>query len=168
MVLDLSTLLYLANTFGYLGVFVGSILSSLVLFLPVPSFIFIITAGAILNPFLVGIVAGTGAAIGEMIGYPIGRGIHYGLSKKKKKRSGYDKNMLKIIKEWFDKKRGYLIIFLFAVSPLPDDFVILFCGIIKYDVKKLFIALLAGKIIFSLLLAYAGFYGIEIITGFFK
>lgn len=163
---DAAFLLTLVSTFGYLGVFVGSILSSLTLFLPVPSFLFIITAGALLNPLAVGIVAGAGSAIGEMIGYPIGRGIHYGYRKSKKKpkrkKSRYEKDMLRIIREWFDKKRGPLLIFLFAISPLPDDFVVIFCGVIKYDPRKLFLSLLAGKILFSIFLAYVGFYGLEV------
>lgn len=165
MVVDLATLVQLVHDFGYLGIFTGSLLSSLTLFFPVPSFIFTVAAGALLNPFWVGITAGTGAAIGEMIGYPIGRGIHYGI-KKKKKQKKRDKDMFKLIREWFNKKRGPIIIFLFALSPLPDDFVVIFCGIIKYDVKKLFAALLAGKIIFSLALAYAGYYGIELVSVF--
>ncbi|MBI4167511.1 MAG: VTT domain-containing protein [Candidatus Aenigmarchaeota archaeon] len=164
MVLDAATLISLVHTFGYLGVFVGSILTSLTLFIPVPGFIFVVTAGALLNPFWVGIAAGVGAAIGELVGYPIGRGINYGLKKKKKIRQ--NKGMFKLIREWFNKKRGPLIIFLFAVSPLPDDFVVIFCGLIKYDAKKLFLSLLAGKILFSLALAYAGYYGIEIASGF--
>ena len=84
----------------------------------------------------------------------------------KRKKSRYEKDILKVIKNWFDRKQGPIIIFLFAVSPLPDDFVIIFCGIIKYDIKKLFLSVLAGKIVFSLALAYAGFYGIEFATGF--
>lgn len=164
MVLDAATLISLVQTFGYLGVFVGSILTSLTLFIPVPGFLFIVTAGALLNPFWVGIVAGIGAAIGEMVGYPIGRGINYGLKKKQKIK--HNRGTFLLVRKWFGKKRGPLIIFLFALSPLPDDFVVIFCGLIKYDVRKLFASLLAGKILFSLALAYAGHYGIEIAAGF--
>src|SRR3989338_10215065 len=155
--LDAAFFMQLVSQYGYFGAFLGSLVSSLSPFFPVPSFLFTIAAGTLLNPLGVGIIAGTGAAIGEMIGYPIGGGIRYGLKKKgnrKRRKSRYEKNMLKVIKKWFDRKRGTLIIFLFAVSPLPDDFVVIFCGIIKYDMKKLFIALLAGKIVFSLVLAY--------------
>jgi membrane protein YqaA with SNARE-associated domain len=166
MVFDAVTLIM---SFGYLGLFVSSIISSLSLFFPLPGFALVIAAGAFLNPFWIGIVAGVGSAIGEMIGYPIGRGIHYGYTKrkqKKRKKSRFEKDIMKAIKDWFDKKRGPLIIFIFAVTPLPDDFVVIFCGLIKYDIKKLFFSLLIGKIIFSLALAYAGFYGIKIAEGF--
>ncbi len=156
-------------SFGYLGVFAASLISSLSLFFPLPGFAVVFTAGAFLNPFWVGIAAGIGAAVGEMIGYPIGRGLSYRYWKKREKRkskkSKYDRHILKIIKEWFYKKRGPIIIFLFAVSPLPDDFVVIFCGLIKYDVKRLFLSLLAGKIVFSLALAYIGYYGLEYAIG---
>lgn len=160
MVVDPAVLVQLAQNFGYVGVFVGSVLSSLTLFFPVPSFLFVITAGALLNPFWVGLAAGSGSATGELVGYPIGRGISYGFKRRKKGR--LEKKINKAIKKWFDRKLGPVIIFLFAVSPLPDDFVIIFCGIIKYDIKKLFLSMLAGKILFSLLLAYAGHYGITL------
>ena len=166
MVFDAAALI---ASFGYLGIFLSSLISSLSLFFPLPGFAIAITAGALLDPFWVGIAAGIGSAIGEMIGYPIGRGIHYGYHKRKRqkrKKSKYEKDILRIIKDWFDRKRGPLIIFIFAVTPLPDDFVVIFCGIIKYDIKKLFIVLLIGKIIFSLTLAYIGYYGLEYAVGF--
>ena len=166
---DAAFFMQLVSQYGYFGAFLGSLVSSLSLFFPVPSFLFTIAAGTLLNPFWVGIIAGTGAAIGEMIGYPIGRGISYGLKKKKKSRvkSKFELKLNRLIKKWFDRKLGPVIIFLFAVSPLPDDFVVIFCGIIKYDVKRLFISMLAGKIVFSLVLAYAGYYGIDILLAYF-
>ena len=158
---DIAFITGLVADFGYLGVFIGSLLSSMTLFFPVPSFIFVVSAGALLDPLWVGIAAGLGAAIGELIGYPIGRGISYGL--KKQKAGSKNKKISAFIEKWFARKLGWLVIFLFAVSPLPDDFVVIFCGIIKYDIKKMFIPLLAGKIIFSLALAYAGHYGLQFI-----
>jgi membrane protein YqaA with SNARE-associated domain len=170
MVVDVATIIALVNAYGYLGVFAGSLITSLSLFFPIPGFAFVITAGAFLDPLWVGIFAGLGSAIGEMLGYPIGRGIHYGFLRKKKKarrkEGRYEHEMVKIIREWFSRKRGPLIIFLFAVTPLPDDFAVIFCGMIKYDVKKLFLSLVVGKIIFSLALAYAGSYGFGWVSGY--
>ena len=84
------------------------------------------------------------------------------LSKKAKQNKYY-----KIVKSWFSKKRGPAIIFIFALTPLPDDVVGVVCGAIKYDVKKFFLATLAGKIILHVALAYAGLYGIDIIRSIF-
>ena len=106
------------------------------------------------------IVAGLGSAIGELVGYLIGLGLLYGKKKiSRKKENKYSK----LVKKWFRRKRGMAIIFIFALTPLPDDIVGIVCGAIKYDVKKFFVATLAGKIILHIALAYAGLNGIEII-----
>ncbi len=161
-------LIGLVNSFGYLGVFLGSLIGSASIFLPVPSFLFTVAAGGLLNPFWVGIAAGVGSAIGELVGYGIGYGISLGHKKmKKKKYSKKERKWIKILKEWFQKKYGPLIIFLFAITPLPDDIVGIFCGAIKYDIKKFFVATLLGKIILSLILAYVGFYGWDFAIDFF-
>ena len=60
------------SSFGYLGIFLVSLLSNASLFIPIPGWIFIAPAGLYLNPWLVGIVAGLGAAIGELVSYYAG------------------------------------------------------------------------------------------------
>lgn len=59
---------------GYPGVFIISLLSSATLFVPAPGFIAVFALGAVLNPLLVGIIAGAGAALGESTGYFAGLG----------------------------------------------------------------------------------------------
>jgi membrane protein YqaA with SNARE-associated domain len=112
-------------------------------------------AGAMLNPFLVAMMAALGSAIGELTGYAVGMG---GSRLIKKDKTFRKMNI------WFNKHLGFLIIFIFAATPLPDDVVGLFCGAVKYDIKKFFLATLAGKFILSLALAYAGFYGADFIV----
>lgn len=163
--IDAAFLVWLVNTFGLLGVFLGSLIGSASIFFPVPSFIFVIAAGSLLNPLAVGIAAGLGAAIGEMVGYIIGLGIRHGHRKIRKNKK--DNKTIKILREWFQKKKlGFFVVIAFAATPLPDDIVGIFCGIIKYDAKKFFLAMLIGKIALGLVLAYAGFYGLRIADGF--
>ncbi len=165
-----SFLLNLVNTFGYLGVFLVSIIGSLSLFIPLPYFIVVMAAGAILNPIMVGVVAGLGAAIGELFGYGIGVGIHFGhkriAKKHTKKELKKEKTWMTTIRKWFHKKLGPLVIFAFAVTPLPDKIIGIFCGAVRYDIKKFFIFMLIGKIILSVVIAYAGFYGLQFVEGF--
>lgn len=164
--------LNLVHTFGYAGVFLASLIGSASVILPLPSFAFVFAAGSLLNPMAVGILAGIGAAIGELTGYGVGYGISYGIKYREKRRK---KERIKILhNKWFRianklaKKRSmFVIIFIFAATPLPDDIIGIICGSIKYDVKKFFIATLIGKIMLSLILAYAGFYGIDWLKGYF-
>lgn len=51
------------------------------------------------------------------------------------------------------------MIFIFALTPPPDDLLHVTFGIIKYDSKKAFTAMLLGKIILNMMVAYAGMYG---------
>lgn len=143
--------------FGYIGVFVVSMISAATIFLPVPGFLFIIAAASFLNPWLVGIIAGAGMAIGELTGYVIGKGSHHALKKK-------DYRWLKRGEEWFRKDRGFLFILIFAATPLPDDITGILGGMFKYDWRKFLLAAFIGKTIMNLALAFAGFYGIGLLA----
>ena len=59
---------------GYPGIFLISLLSSATLFATAPGFVAVFALGSVLNPLLVGIAAGAGAAIGETTGYFAGVG----------------------------------------------------------------------------------------------
>ncbi|MFN0071535.1 MAG: VTT domain-containing protein [Chloroflexota bacterium] len=63
----------LLQSAGYAGIFLLTMACSASLFLPVPSFGAIGVAGSMLNPLLVGIAGGCGAATGELTGYATGR-----------------------------------------------------------------------------------------------
>ena len=60
------------GSWGYLGVFIAELLNSAVLLVPTPGPAVTATAGAVLNPLVVGLVGGTAAALGELVGYGVG------------------------------------------------------------------------------------------------
>ena len=151
---DLVTALQWAvNTFGYFGIFVASAIMTANILIPYPATIISLLAGAAMNPFLVGISAGFGAAVGELTGYGLGYGGRKVLLKKMKKRE--------LKKEWTHMKRlfhkyGGFMVFVMAVTPLPDDVLGMFCGAVHYDVKKFLFFAAAGKIIFYTVFAVTG------------
>lgn len=146
---------------GYIGAFLIGFLSSFTLFLPTPAFaiIFIMAAGG-LNPIALGVIAGLSSATGELIGFAIGHGSRQFLIKKYKKE-------LSRIEKLFQKYRGWLVIFIFAATPLPFDIIGLFCGNVGYPIKKFIIPTIAGKIVKYLAIACAGFYGIQWLSSLF-
>ncbi len=154
----------LLQTYGYLGIFAASLISSASVVLPVPFFIIIPIAVQFLDPLLVGIAAGIGAAIGELTSYLVGVGGNRVASWKKKKGIG---KLIEKAEEWYETHGGFFVTFIFAVLPLPFDFVGILCGMMKYDVKKYFIATLLGKLLKYVFLAYAAFYGINFILSAF-
>lgn len=150
----------LSEVLGYPGIFLINLIGSASVIFPLPSFIVTFTFGAVLNPWLVGIFAGLGSALGELIGYVLGRGGKKLIEKK------YEKT-LKRSKAWMEKHGAFSIIVLFALTPLPDDIIGILCGVINYDVKKFFLASLIGKIIMNLFIAWGGFFGVSWVLSVF-
>lgn len=54
------------------------------------------------------------------------------------------------------KKYGSTLVFLFALTPLPDDLIIIPLGVLRYGFLRVFIPLLMGKLLMCFLLAYFG------------
>ena len=148
------------ETWGYLGVFVISLVGNASIILPIPSFIVVFTFASVLNPWLLGLVAGAGATIGELTGYGLGRGGREVLEKR------YGK-WFKKAEKWAQDKGVFPIVILFAATPLPSDIMGAFCGMIEYDVRKFLLASFIGKTILHLIIAWAGFFGMRYVLSFF-
>ena len=149
----------LVTQYGYLGMFIISFLGALSILIPIPYTVLIFVFGKILNPILLAISAGSGAALGEFIGYLLG---YYGrtvLSETRKKKMEY---LLKIFSRY-----GAVTIFIFALTPLPDDLLFIPLGIMHYSFIKAFIPCILGKILMSLIVAYGGKLSIEFIERIF-
>lgn len=147
-----------ANTtvagWGYLGVFLVNLVGAASIFFPVPAFLVIFAMGAVLNPWLVGLAAGVGAAIGELTGYILG---YAGKEVAQRK----DNKWLKKAEGWAEKKGVFPVILIFAATPLPDDIAGIIAGVISYDWRKFLLAAFIGKLILGLALAWGGFFGLS-------
>lgn len=148
---------------GYIGVFLASLIGSASIIVPIPFFVVIVGAGAVLNPWLVGIAAALGATIGELTSYGVGYASGSVLSEKKKK---YEIWFHKAEK-WFEKYRGFATVVIFAATPLPFDIIGLVCGAAEYNIKKFLFATLIGKLVANIALAFIGFYGLNFLLNSF-
>jgi len=144
-----------ANQFGYLGVFIISFIGSVSVVFPVPYTIVIYLLGAVLDPFFVAVSGGLGSALGEFSGYALG---YYGRTVVSKERRRKMDCMVKV----FDRY-GPVAIFLFALTPLPDDLLFIPLGVMRYSFLKAFIPALFGKMLMTFILAYSGQQSIELI-----
>lgn len=142
------------GAWGYLGIFLVSFVGNATIILPLPSIVVVFFAGAFLNPWLVGLLAGLGSALGELTGYILGRGGRKVIEKKKS-------HWLQRTKHWVKKRGIFPVLVFFAATPLPDDIVGVLAGLLKYDWRKFLLAAFIGKTILSLTVALAGFYGAE-------
>ncbi len=142
------------GVYGYLGIFLVSLVGNLTVIFPVPAFAFVFAMGAVLNPWLVGLMGGAGAALGEITGYGIGRvGSPVAMRK-------YGKQ-IKRLQKWAEKRGMFFLIMVFAATPLPSDVTGVLAGLSSYDLKKFLIANLIGKTAMNLLIAWAGFHSFE-------
>ena len=108
------------------------------------------------NWILLGIVSGLGAAVGEITSYIIGRLI--GASKKMKESEMGEK--FHRIKLKFEEKPASIpiTIFLFALTPLPDDAILVPMGMMKYPYWKSIPPCTLGKTILCTVIAWLGSY----------
>jgi len=144
-----------ALQFGYLGVFIISFIGSVSVVFPIPYTIVIYILGSFLDPLFVSISGGLGSALGEFSGYVLG---YYGrsvISKERQRRMDY---MVKVF-----AKYGPAAIFLFALTPLPDDLLFIPLGVMRYPFWKAIIPALFGKIFMIFILAYSGQQSFELI-----
>jgi len=152
-----------AQSYGYFGVFLVSLIGSSSIIIPIPYTIFIFYMGMqqqdLFAPFLLAISGGTGSAIGEFIGYFLGYFGRTAISEKQQKKMNY---IVKLFSRY-----GAVTIFLFALTPLPDDLLFIPLGIMRYSFVKAFIPCIIGKTLMCLLMAYGGYFGIGIFKTLF-
>jgi membrane protein YqaA with SNARE-associated domain len=142
------------SAYGYLGVFLVSLLAATVLFVPIPSIPVVFLMGAILNPFLVGLMSGIGESMGEIAGYTAGFSGREALDNKQR----YTR-----IKGWM-KRRGTLVLFLF--SAIPNVFFKLVgasAGAIRYPFWKFLLVVLTGKTIKGTAIALLGYWALRML-----
>ena len=139
----------IARQYQFFGVFFISFIGSLSIFFPIPYTIIILVLGSAgWNPLLLAVAGGLGSAVGEFSGYALG---YYGARFVGEERRRKMNFFVKI----FDKY-GPLAVFLFALTPLPDDLLFIPLGILRYKFWKTFIPCLAGKFLMCFILAYFG------------
>jgi membrane protein YqaA with SNARE-associated domain len=156
----IAELFLILKSYGYLGIFLINLIGSSTIVFPLPAAAFVFGFGVMLNPLLVGIASGLGAAIGELTGYALGVGSRGFMKKNWKKQIDH-------VEKLFAKYGGFIVLFFFAATPLPDDIAGLVAGVFKYPVKKYFLAVFLGKTLMSVVLAYAGFYGVSEVLKYF-
>lgn len=145
----------IALQYGYLGVFVACFIGTMSIIIPIPYTVIIFMLGKWLDPALLALSAGSGAALGEFSGYIMGYFGRAVISDERKRKMEY---MLKVFNRY-----GPIAIFVFALTPLPDDLLFIPLGIMHYSFIKAFIPCIAGKIMMSLILALGGRFSISLI-----
>jgi len=156
-----------AVQYGYLGIFLISLIGAMSIFVPIPYTIVIFILGGVqdafgnwvFEPLWIAVAAGLGSAIGEFSGYLLGVGGRRVIGNKYKKR-------MEFLTKLF-KKYGPVAIFVFALTPLPDDLLFIPLGVMRYSLLRAFIPALLGKFFSNLIIAYSGRLSLEIVKSIF-
>ena len=145
--------------YGYIGIFVISLIGNATLIIPAPVFIVACAAGLVYGPIGVGVVAGLGAALGELTGYMAGAGGKALIPQGQR----YDQL------HRFMQRHGMLTIFLLGAIPNPIfDVGGLIAGALRMKVWKFVLAAWVGKTIRLALTAWACQSGIPLLEQLFK
>jgi membrane protein YqaA with SNARE-associated domain len=152
---------YLSNVAGtnqLLFVFLVSLFGNIIPVIPIPYLIIVITivtTSPQLGIVQIAAVSALGAATGKFVSYGLGYGV----------REAMAQNRVR-----FDSLRRllggsvFLVAFIFAATPLPDDVAYIPMGIMKYSPIKTYISLYTGKFILTLFVLYSARRSEEIIN----
>jgi len=139
----------LVSQFHFFGVFLISFIGALSIIVPIPYTVVIFTLGLNgWNPVFLAIAGGLGSALGEISGYALG---YYGgkiISEKRRRKMEYFVKMF--------GRYGPFFIFLFALTPLPDDLLFIPLGLLRYKFVNVFFPSFLGKTLMCFLLAAFG------------
>ena len=143
--------------YGYLGVFILSVLGSATIVVPVPGLALVFTLGGTLNPLLLGLVSGVGGTLGETTGYLLGYGGRVAIE---------NMSLYHRVEGWM-KRWGAATIFVLAVIPNPVfDVAGAAAGALRFPLWKFLIYGGAGRIVKHTFVAFAGAWGMDSISRF--
>ena len=150
--MDLLEFLPIPAGIGYLSLVLVSFFGSLIPFVPIPSFLLLVTmsVGEQFDIHVLAILAALASAGAKQIIFYASYGGRKIISEKTKKR------MLPFQK--LVKRYGASAAFIAAATPIPDDIVYVPLGLAKYNPKKFFVATLLGKLVLCYVLVLISHY----------
>ncbi|MBT4120827.1 MAG: hypothetical protein HOA57_03990 [Candidatus Magasanikbacteria bacterium] len=147
----------LAMKFGYLGIFIASIISGFNLVVPVPIigfYPFFLDAG--FTSYLLIIIISSGMMLGDVLGFLIGQaGRDFAMEKKKN-----FKIFTRLEKIHNRYPRALIIVLLFyaAFVPLPNEIIVIPMAFLGYKFRYMILALFVGNLVFNSLAAFGFFH----------
>jgi membrane protein DedA with SNARE-associated domain len=139
---------------GYLGCFVINVLTNGTFILPGFGIVITFTLGGVLNPAIVGAVAGIGEAIGAIGAYLTGYAGR-GLFRES------DNSLYLRFSSIIDRHGSKAIFFVSAVlSPVFYPLAV-FLGMLRFGWVRFFLATWAGRTVKSMVIAYLGYFGLR-------
>ncbi|NMI84218.1 MAG: DedA family protein, partial [Candidatus Nitrosopelagicus brevis] len=132
---------FFSSEVGYLGLALVSFFGSLIPFVPIPSFILLVTmsVGDQFDLHILAIIAAVTATVAKQIIFVISYGGRKIMSEKTKQRMLPFQRLV--------KKYGAAAAFVAAATPIPAAIIYVPLGLAKYNPLRFFIATLTGKLV---------------------
>lgn len=145
---DVTDIFPIGEGLGYVGLLIISFLGSVVVFLPLPYFVFlaVLSIDPLFEPNTLALVSAVGAAGGKMV---IFYGSYYGrriLTDETKRRM---RPLQRLVSRY-----GWIAAFVAAATPIPDDLVYIPLGLSKYNPMLFLAATFGGKVVLSEAIAW--------------
>lgn len=131
---------------GYLGIFLASLLGNATVLLPAPVLALVLVEGKYLNPYLVGGASAAGATLGELTGYLAGYG----------GQALVDHDQYPQLHRWVQDHGFGAIVFLAAIPNPLFDVVGILAGLNHYPLEQFVLATFLGKLLKFTLVALFG------------
>jgi uncharacterized membrane protein YdjX (TVP38/TMEM64 family) len=138
------------RSWGYLGGFVISLVSSATVVVPAPGAVLILQMAETLNPFILGVVTGIAGGIGGFTAYLAGAAGGKAIN---------ESRLGALMARLFQTKLGPVLLFTFNLVPfMPGDALSAIAGVIRYPLPKYFLFVTTSTIIKMIILCLLGAY----------
>ncbi len=144
--------------YGYPGVFLVSLLGNATVIFPAPSLAVVFGMGGVLNPLLVGLVAGVGEALGELTGYLAGYGGQAVIE---------DWEVYHRLERWMQRNGSATILTLSAIPNPIFDLAGIAAGALRFPLTQFLLSCWAGKTIKTIAFAFIGAQFLSTLEGLF-
>jgi len=144
--------------YGYPGVFLISLLGNATVIFPAPSLAVVFGMGGVLNPLLVGLVAGVGEALGELTGYLAGYGGQAVIE---------DWQMYDRLERWMQRNGSATILTLSAIPNPFFDLAGIAAGALRFPLARFLLSCWVGKTIKTIFFAFVGAQFLSTLEGLF-
>jgi membrane protein DedA with SNARE-associated domain len=148
------------KAYSYLGAFVIGLIFNATVVLPTGGAVVLIALGANMSfpgPIFVGLAGGSGAAIGEIMGYIAGRSGRTLLSRG---------NMYHRVEHWVQRWGG-LTVFIASIFPFIFDLVGIAAGAMRYNFGKFLLYCWLGRMLLYVILVSLAALGLKAIVTWF-
>lgn len=144
------------KAYGYPGIFLLTMLANATVLIPAPGVAFVFAMGNILNPWLVGLAASAGGALGESTGYLAGFSGQAVIERM---------DVYRRVQPFVEKYGGFAIFVLAAIPNPFFDLAGIAAGCLKMSIGRFFLFCWLGQLVKMTCFAMAGFYSLNWLLG---